>query len=97
MKFSTENLRFQLTLCDCPGLVMPSFALSRSEMILNGILSIDHMREYLSPIELLLTRVPRIYLEKIYSVMLTNIIDDDDDEKRLSAHDLLTAIAFTRG
>ncbi|MCP9259859.1 Large subunit GTPase 1 [Dirofilaria immitis] len=88
----------ELTLCDCPGLVMPSFALSRSEMILNGILSIDHMREYLSPVELLLTRVPRKYFEKIYSVMLTSITDDDGDEETLvSAHDLLTAIAFIRG
>uniref|UniRef100_A0A158Q898 Large subunit GTPase 1 homolog n=1 Tax=Elaeophora elaphi TaxID=1147741 RepID=A0A158Q898_9BILA len=88
----------ELTLCDCPGLVMPSFALSRTEMILNGILSIDHMREYLSPIELLLTRVPRRYFERIYSVMLTNINDDDGDEETLlSAHDLLTAIAFIRG
>ncbi|OZC08764.1 hypothetical protein X798_04178 [Onchocerca flexuosa] len=88
----------ELTLCDCPGLVMPSFALSRSEMILNGILSIDHMREYLSPVELLLTRVPRRYFEKIYSVMLTSITGDDNDEETLvSAHDLLTAIAFIRG
>ncbi|VDM91490.1 unnamed protein product [Onchocerca ochengi] len=88
----------ELTLCDCPGLVMPSFALSRSEMILNGILSIDHMREYLSPVELLLTRVPRRYFEKTYSVMLTSITGDDNDEETLvSAHDLLTAIAFIRG
>jgi large subunit GTPase 1 len=26
----------QLTLCDCPGLVMPSFVFSRDEMLLNG-------------------------------------------------------------
>lgn len=75
---------------------MPSFALSRSEMILNGILSIDHMREYLSPVELLLTRIPHRYFEKIYSVMLTSV-DDDDRETIPSAHDLLTAIAFIRG
>ncbi|VDO35617.1 unnamed protein product [Brugia timori] len=88
----------ELTLCDCPGLVMPSFALSRSEMILNGILSIDHMHEYLSPVELLLTRVPRRYFEKIYSVMLTSTADDDSNEEALlSAHDLLTAVAFIRG
>ncbi|VDM09612.1 unnamed protein product, partial [Wuchereria bancrofti] len=81
----------ELTLCDCPGLVMPSFALSRSEMILNGILSIDHMHEYLSPVELLLTRVPRRYFEKIYSIMLTSTADNDSNEESLlSAHDLLT-------
>ncbi|CAG9537602.1 unnamed protein product [Cercopithifilaria johnstoni] len=87
----------ELILCDCPGLVMPSFALNRSEMILNGILPIDHMREYLSPVELLLTRVPRKCFENIYSVMLANITDSGDDEETLTAHDLLTAIAFMRG
>uniref|UniRef100_A0AAF5Q1I7 Large subunit GTPase 1 homolog n=1 Tax=Wuchereria bancrofti TaxID=6293 RepID=A0AAF5Q1I7_WUCBA len=88
----------ELTLCDCPGLVMPSFALSRSEMILNGILSIDHMHEYLSPVELLLTRIPRRYFEKIYSIMLTSTADNDSNEESLlSAHDLLTAVAFIRG
>uniref|UniRef100_A0A915PN84 Large subunit GTPase 1 homolog n=1 Tax=Setaria digitata TaxID=48799 RepID=A0A915PN84_9BILA len=88
----------ELTLCDCPGLVMPSFALSRSEMILNGILSIDHMREYILPIKLLLTRVPQRYFEKIYSIMLTDVADADVGEKtQLSAHDLLTAVAFIRG
>ncbi|VDN06842.1 unnamed protein product [Thelazia callipaeda] len=87
-----------LVLCDCPGLVMPSFALSRSEMILNGILSIDHMREYISPVTLLLSRIPRRYLEHTYSVMLTSSDSTDDgSEAPLSAHDLLTAIAFIRG
>lgn len=83
----------QLTLCDCPGLVMPSFALSRSEMILNGILSIDHIRDYISPISLLLTRIPVHVFEDAYSVML----NEGAREKSLNARDLLTAIAFIRG
>lgn len=88
---------FQLTLCDCPGLVMPSFALSRSDMVLNGILSIDHMRDYLSPVALLLTRIPRSYFEKMYSVLLTSIPDSTSEDRSVSAHDLLTAVAFIRG
>uniref|UniRef100_A0A183E119 GPN-loop GTPase 2 n=1 Tax=Gongylonema pulchrum TaxID=637853 RepID=A0A183E119_9BILA len=87
-----------LVLCDCPGLVMPSFALSRNEMILNGILSVDHMHDYFSPVALLLTRIPRECFEKTYSLMLTGIADScDSEETPISAHDLLTAVAFMRG
>ncbi|VDN21288.1 unnamed protein product [Gongylonema pulchrum] len=68
----------KLVLCDCPGLVMPSFVLSRSEMILNGILSVDHMHDYFSPVALLLTRIPRECFEKTYSLMLTGIADSCD-------------------
>jgi large subunit GTPase 1 len=34
--FQTLIIDNHITLCDCPGLVMPSFGLSNSEMILNG-------------------------------------------------------------
>ena len=34
--FQTLIIDEDLTLCDCPGLVMPSFGFSSSEMILNG-------------------------------------------------------------
>uniref|UniRef100_T1GQ09 G domain-containing protein n=1 Tax=Megaselia scalaris TaxID=36166 RepID=T1GQ09_MEGSC len=30
-----------ILLCDCPGLVMPSFVLTKADMVLNGILPID--------------------------------------------------------
>ena len=35
--FQTIHIDSQLCLCDCPGLVMPSFSFGRSEMFLNGI------------------------------------------------------------
>ncbi|KHJ83860.1 hypothetical protein OESDEN_16435 [Oesophagostomum dentatum] len=34
--FQTIHIDNQLCLCDCPGLVMPSFAFGRNEMFLNG-------------------------------------------------------------
>ena len=33
-----------LMLCDCPGLVFPSFVTSKEELILNGILPVDQLR-----------------------------------------------------
>ncbi|VDK78628.1 unnamed protein product [Cylicostephanus goldi] len=34
--FQTIHIDSQLCLCDCPGLVMPSFTFGRNEMFLNG-------------------------------------------------------------
>jgi large subunit GTPase 1 len=36
----------QVTLCDCPGLVFPSFVVSGAEMVVNGILPIAHLRDH---------------------------------------------------
>lgn len=41
--FQTLFLEKDLMLCDCPGLVMPSFMLTKADMILNGILPIDQV------------------------------------------------------
>nr|CDJ92505.1 GTP-binding protein and Ribosomal protein L27e domain containing protein [Haemonchus contortus] len=63
--FQTVHIDDQLVLCDCPGLVMPSFAFGRNEMFLNGILPVDQMRDHFGPIALLLSRIPRISMGKI--------------------------------
>ncbi len=48
--FQTLNLDDDLVLCDCPGLVFPSFANSKAEMMTCGVLNIDTMRDYIGPI-----------------------------------------------
>ncbi|KAK0425776.1 hypothetical protein QR680_009379 [Steinernema hermaphroditum] len=87
----------QVTLCDCPGLVMPSFALNRCEMLLNGILPADQMRDHFGPIDLLSMRVKRSAFEKVYSVTLPKPANHEDPDKPPSAHEVLTSIAFMRG
>lgn len=86
-----------MTLCDCPGLVMPSFAFSRSEMLLSGVLPVDNMREHFAPIALLASRVPRRYFETTYSVMLPKPAEHEHPESPPTAHQLLTSVAFIRG
>ncbi|KHN76558.1 Large subunit GTPase 1 -like protein [Toxocara canis] len=87
----------QITLCDCPGLVMPSFVFNRAEMLLNGILPVDHMREHFEPIALLASRVPRFVFEKAYSVMLPKATEHEQDSQPPTAHELLTSVAYMRG
>ncbi|VDM76046.1 unnamed protein product [Strongylus vulgaris] len=88
--FQTIHIDSQLCLCDCPGLVMPSFTFGRNEMFLNGILPADQMREYFGPVALLMTRVPVSFFEQTYSIMLP-------EGSKPSALNLLTSIAFMRG
>ena len=40
-------------LCDCPGLVFPNFASTKAELVCNGILPIDQLREWTGPAELI--------------------------------------------
>ncbi|CAB3407955.1 unnamed protein product [Caenorhabditis bovis] len=88
--FQTIHIDSQLCLCDCPGLVMPSFSFGRSEMFLNGILPVDQMRDHFSPTSLLLSRVPVHVIESMYSIMLPEM-------ENPSAVNLLNSLAFMRG
>ncbi|EGT45456.1 hypothetical protein CAEBREN_21438 [Caenorhabditis brenneri] len=88
--FQTIHIDSQLCLCDCPGLVMPSFSFGRSEMFLNGILPIDQMRDHFGPTSLLLSRVPVHVIEAMYSIMLPEMTNP-------SAINLLNSLAFMRG
>lgn len=51
--FQTLFVEPGLCLCDCPGLVMPSFVSTKAEMTCNGILPIDQMRDHVPPISLI--------------------------------------------
>lgn len=42
-----------LCLCDCPGLVMPSFVSTKAEMVCCGILPVDQMRDHVPPVSLI--------------------------------------------
>ena len=68
--FQTLNLSSEVELCDCPGLVFPSFANSKAEMMCCGVLPIDQMRDHISPVQLLMTRVPKEVLEAQYKIFL---------------------------
>ena len=35
--FQTLNINAKLTLCDCPGLVLPRYAASKAEMVAAGL------------------------------------------------------------
>lgn len=89
--FQTLYLDQDLLLCDCPGLVMPSFICTKAEMILNGILPIDQMRDHVPAITLLATLIPRHILEDLYGFMLPMPSEGKDSSRAPTAEELLNA------
>jgi len=79
-------------LCDCPGLVFPSFTNSKAEMLCCGVLPIDQMRDYLSPVNLVVQRIPKIVLEKTYKLKLPSA-----DSIHYTAATFLTVYAGSKG
>lgn len=93
--FQTLYLEKDLMLCDCPGLVMPSFVSTKAEMILNGILPIDQMRDHVPAITLLATLIPRHVLEDLYGFMLPVPTEGEDPDRAPTAEELLNAHGCT--
>lgn len=89
--FQTLFLDKDLLLCDCPGLVMPSFICTKAEMILNGILPIDQMKDHVPPITLLGTLIPRHIIEDLYGIMIPLPLEGEDPDRPPTAEEILNA------
>ncbi|NXI78840.1 LSG1 GTPase, partial [Rhipidura dahli] len=102
--FQTLYVEPGLCLCDCPGLVMPSFVSTKAEMICSGILPIDQMRDHVPPISLIsfawayvCQHIPRNILEATYGINIIRPREDEDPDRRPTAEELLTAYGYMRG
>ena len=95
--YQTLFIDDDLLLCDCPGLVFPSFVSTRGELIINGILPIDQMRDYTEPINLVLSHIPKVVFEMIYGVEMPKPKDGEDSERLCTAEELCTVYALGRG
>lgn len=66
--FQTIILSKEITLCDSPGLVFPNIVNSKSEMVMNGVIPIDNLKEYLEHIQLIFKMVDLNYLKEFYKL-----------------------------
>ncbi len=83
-------------LCDCPGLVFPQFATTKAELVCDGVLPIDQLKEYTAPVELVVRRVRPEILEGMYGLRIRRRSEDEGgDGKTIHAEDLLKAYAST--
>uniref|UniRef100_A0AAV1VCP5 G domain-containing protein n=1 Tax=Peronospora matthiolae TaxID=2874970 RepID=A0AAV1VCP5_9STRA len=68
--FQTMILSDKIMLCDCPGLVFPSFVNSKAEMCCCGVLPLSQLRDHVSPCQLLCHRIPKRVLERTYGIKI---------------------------
>ncbi|KAI6063199.1 Large subunit GTPase 1-like protein isoform X1 [Aix galericulata] len=101
--FQTLYVEPGLCLCDCPGLVMPSFISTKAEMICSGILPIDQMRDHLKStrwfpsLAYVCQHIPRNILEATYGISIIRPREDEDPDRKPTAEELLTAYGYMRG
>ncbi|KHN21198.1 Large subunit GTPase 1 [Glycine soja] len=95
--FQTLIISDELTLCDCPGLVFPSFSSSRYEMIACGVLPIDRMTEQRESVQVVADRVPRHVIEEIYKIRLPKPKSYESQSRPPLASELLRAYCTSRG
>ncbi|XP_038881767.1 GTPase LSG1-2 isoform X2 [Benincasa hispida] len=95
--FQTLIISDKLTLCDCPGLVFPSFSSSRYEMIAYGVLPIDRMTEHREAIQVVADRVPRHVIEDVYKIKLPKPKPYEPQSRPPLASELLKAYCISRG
>lgn len=96
--FQTIQLSDNVTLCDCPGLVFPNFAYTKGELVLNGVLPIDQLRDHVNPTALLVERVPKYFLEACYGIHIPiKSVEEGGDGITPTAREFLNAYSRSRG
>ena len=95
--FQTIHLSPQVILCDCPGLVFPNFATTKAELVCNGILPIDQLREFTGPAELVAHRIPQSFFEALYGVKVKIRPAEEGGTGIPTAEEILMAYAIARG
>lgn len=79
-------------LCDCPGLVFPTFVAQKQDLILNGILSLDQTRDIRDCLEVI---VDRIGVRRL--CYLTGVNDFKNDSRKTVSENYLEALKKSTG
>ncbi|GBE77812.1 P-loop containing nucleoside triphosphate hydrolase protein [Sparassis latifolia] len=95
--FQTINLSPSLMLCDCPGLVFPQFTTTKADLVCDGVLPIDQMREHTGPAALVVMRTPKEVLDATYGLSIRTGSVEDGGDGTITPSDLLVAYAIARG
>ena len=95
--FQTIHLSDNVILCDCPGLVFPNFATTKGELVCNGVLPIDQLREFTGPAGLVARRVPQPFLENVYGMKIPTRPTEEGGTGTPTASEMLRAYARARG
>ncbi|KAM0748211.1 P-loop containing nucleoside triphosphate hydrolase protein [Meredithblackwellia eburnea MCA 4105] len=95
--FQTISLSPDVLLCDCPGLVFPQFAATKADLVCDGVLPIDQMREHTGPIALVTHRIPQEVLEGTYGLKIVTLPISEGGSGVPTASEFLTTYGIARG
>ncbi|KAF1813498.1 P-loop containing nucleoside triphosphate hydrolase protein [Eremomyces bilateralis CBS 781.70] len=95
--FQTIHLSPSVILVDCPGLVFPNFATTKAELVCNGVLPIDQLREFVGPAGLIADRIPKEYVESTYGIKIPTRPLEEGGTGTPTASEVLSAYARARG
>ncbi|KAM9975246.1 hypothetical protein ACTFIW_000873 [Dictyostelium discoideum] len=87
----------EIVLLDCPGLVFPTLSTSKADLVCNGLLPIDQLRDFISPVDLICERLPRSHLEEIYRVGIPKPQEHEPQDRPPTANEFLSAYGYMRG
>lgn len=95
--FQTIRLSPDVLLCDCPGLVFPQFSATKADLVCDGVMPIDQMREHTGPVELITRRIPQAVLEGIYGLKIVTVPVSEGGTGIPTAREFLTTYGIARG
>lgn len=91
--FQTIHFTDNITLCDCPGLVFPQFTTTKADLVCDGVLPIDQLREHTGPSALVVKRIPRQVLEATYGLTVSVRSIEEGGDGQVTAENFLIAYA----
>ncbi|KAI8078736.1 uncharacterized protein BX664DRAFT_342584 [Halteromyces radiatus] len=95
--FQTIHLTPSLILCDCPGLVFPTFSTTKADQVCNGVLPIDQLREHTGPTSLVARRIPQAVLEATYGIKIRTMPVEDGGSGIPTSAEFCSTYAIARG
>lgn len=95
--YQTHVLKGEVILVDGPGLVIPNLNMTKADMVLAGILPIDNLTDYLTSVDLLMTKLPFHYIQKHYGIMPFSVREAKKHERKSESMQILSAYGLMRG
>ncbi|KAI9256963.1 hypothetical protein BY458DRAFT_519076 [Sporodiniella umbellata] len=95
--FQTIHLTSSIVLCDCPGLVFPTFSTTKADQVCNGVLPIDQLREHSGPCGLVAKRIPKGVLEATYGIRIRTVPIEDGGTGIPTSIEFCSTYAIARG
>ena len=98
--FQTLHLDEDTILCDCPGLVFPTIMNTRADLVANGILPVDRIRDPITAMALVTQRITKDTLDELYGLDAVTIHEKFPprlDPNHYGVRELLQRFALHRG